>query len=168
MTAEALYPVRGLCRCGCGEPTDGGRDAHAQRAPFAFRIEDRGYVTPCWLWVGRYDRKGYGSVTRFKRHTGAHRLAYENLVGAIPEGLTIDHLCFVKGCVNPEHLEAVTFEENHRRWAESITHCKHGHEMTPENTRVGVQKGKYLRRTCRACHRASEARRRTARPKVTR
>lgn len=103
----------------------------------------------CWVYTG-YLNDGYGY------HGGklAHRLSYEELVGPIPEGLEIDHLCRNPPCVNPAHLEPVTRAENIRRRFALITHCKNGHEFTTENTRiVGV-----TQRKCRACAAAASAR----------
>lgn len=98
----------------------------------------------CWLWTG-YVLRGYG---RFES-TGAHRVAYELLVAPIPPGLHLDHLCRVTRCVNPSHLEPVTQAENNRRASAAQTHCKRGHEFTPENTyRIP---GRPSPRTCREC-----------------
>lgn len=93
----------------------------------------------CWLWTGPLDAQSYG------RHGAplAHRVVYELLVGPIPKGLTLDHLCRVRSCVNPDHLEPVTHAENVRRGKagevngdrqRNLTHCKRGHEYTPEST----------------------------------
>lgn len=73
----------------------------------------------CWLWLGSKDPRGYGVCYRAPgRSTTVHRDAYEHLVGPIPEGLTLDHLCRTRACVNPAHLEPVTLLENVRRgWA---------------------------------------------------
>lgn len=74
--------------------------------------------TGCWLWMGATQSRGYGHLRVCDRDTLAHRFSYEHYVGAIPDGLTIDHLCCVSVCVNPAHLEPVTREENIRRsWA---------------------------------------------------
>lgn len=100
----------------------------------------------CWLWMGTRGPSGYGYYSGRR----AHRLSYEDMVGPIPDGLVMDHLCRNPPCVNPAHLEPVTTLENTRRgiW-HTKTHCVRGHEFTPENTRLdnGVH------RVCRACDR---------------
>jgi len=70
---------------------------------------------PCWLWTGYRDKFGYGYMGIASKPIGVHRVAWEILVGPIPDGLTIDHLCRNTSCVNPEHLEPVTNSENIRR-----------------------------------------------------
>src|SRR6266850_8435097 len=105
-------------------------------------------ISGCWLWQGAKHPKGYGSFHAGpKQHgAGAHRVAWELCRGPIPEGLTIDHLCKVKHCVNPAHLEPVTARENTLRSDNPAmqnaraTHCVDGHEWTAENTlRQGPQ-----------------------------
>lgn len=80
---------------------------------------DTSHRSGCWVWIGKRDRDGYGnfsfSVGGRRMWWLAHRMAYEIARGPIPAGLTIDHLCFNKPCVNPWHLEPVTNEENIRR-----------------------------------------------------
>ncbi len=110
-------------------------------------------ASECWLWTAARYPNGYGTIRidgTPGRMVSAHRLAYEKLIGPIPEGLEIDHLCRQRSCVNPAHLEPVTHAENVRRMGAAITHCKRGHEFTPENTRR--HEG---RRRCRACLLAS-------------
>lgn len=113
----------------------------------------------CWLWLGARADTGYGHVRRSKdgmvREVLAHRHAYATLRGPIPTGMDIDHLCRVRHCVNPDHLEPVTRRENLLRspfTRASIrsrqTHCVHGHPFDEENTRW--YRGT---RTCRACSR---------------
>ena len=93
----------------------------------------------CWLWTGSIDGVGYGRIWNGIKMTGAHRVVYELLVGPIPDGLQLDHLCRVRHCVNPSHLEPVTCRENLLRGvgvsakAARQTHCIHGHELTEEN-----------------------------------
>ena len=69
----------------------------------------------CWIWRGARDDKGYGSLGINGKILRAHRVSYEWLIGPIPEGLVLDHLCRVPPCVNPAHLEPVTQGENSRR-----------------------------------------------------
>lgn len=102
----------------------------------------------CWKWT-RCLIRGYGQVCYKGRRWRVPRLTWELLVGPIPEGLTIDHLCRNTTCVNPEHLEPVTMAENHRRRALAVTHCPKGHAYTSENTYV-CKRGM---RSCRECKR---------------
>ena len=111
----------------------------------------------CWLWTAKQNGKGYGKFTVGRRSLGqrrdiyAHRFAYELLVGSIPDGLQLDHLCRVRNCVNPAHLEPVTPGENTRRGGPaSKTRCDYGHEFTPENTYRQPSTG---RRSCLKCRR---------------
>lgn len=96
----------------------------------------------CWLWGGVTGSAGYGSVYIDGRQVAVHRFAYELLVGPIPTGMQLDHLCRVRHCVRPDHLEPVTLAENVLRGVGTSavnarkTHCKRGHEFTPENTKV--------------------------------
>lgn len=121
------------------------------------------YVSPepnsgCWLWTGS-GTYGYGTIGRGKRiemKVIAHRLSYELHIGPIPEGLVLDHLCRVRCCVNPQHLEPVTNEENIRRgeagkYQSRRTHCPSGHEYSPENTQIH----RATHRLCKACHKVN-------------
>lgn len=91
----------------------------------------------CWLWTGPVMTSGYGYTSYRGRKEGAHRLSYRLFVGDIGLGLQTDHLCQIKLCVNPEHLEIVTQAENLRRRVPNQharkTHCLRGHELIPEN-----------------------------------
>lgn len=122
----------------------------------------------CWIWNGS-TRRGYGQFSfEHTINTAAHRFAYEQLVGPIPEGLTIDHLCKNRLCVNPTHLEVVTRGENTLRGDSPFsinarkTHCPKGHPLTEDNLCRSVLKiGKRSCRTCRNIHaKAYQARRR--------
>jgi len=72
-------------------------------------------VAGCWEWAGTRQPSGYGAIYVEGRILRTHRVSYELLVGPIPEGLHLDHLCRNKACFNPEHLEPVTHVENMRR-----------------------------------------------------
>lgn len=113
----------------------------------------------CWLFAGYKNELGYGQIfTYINQKQGyqyAHRVAYENFVGEIPTGLVIDHLCKVRHCINPLHLEPVTLRVNTLRGDGVLantrkTKCPVGHDYTAENT--------YVRKTgwrqCRECKRA--------------
>jgi hypothetical protein len=82
-----------------------------------FRKVTMARAEECWLWTGALT-KGYGAFRNSGKRYEAHRWAYEFLRGEIPSGLTIDHLCREKTCVNPWHLELVTRQENARRSCE--------------------------------------------------
>ena len=134
--------------------------------------------TGCWLWAG-YLKDGYGSIHNGRKREGAHRRIYKDFVGPIPNGMEIDHLCFVPRCVNPAHLEAVTREENqwraieHRRRSGNPrppladrnarkTHCKRGHPLSGDNLRL-IPSG----RQCKACKLMLDRRRNRKKVKVT-
>ena len=88
----------------------------------------------CWLWTGSGTLDGYGQLYVDGRKNYVHRISYEIHVGRVPDGLVLDHLCRVRRCVNPAHLEAVTNRENVLRGAiPSSTVCVNGHERTAGN-----------------------------------
>lgn len=122
-------------------------------------------LTGCWLWSASVDRCGYGRIGVGSRKDGsrtnglAHVVAFELFSGPVPEGKQLDHLCRVRCCVNPAHLEPVTWQENLRRGISQkelgarVTHCPQGHEYTPENTRLCRKGGGRYTRGCRICGR---------------
>lgn len=117
----------------------------------------------CWEWEGACYPSGYGHF----RVTGyAHRFAYQALVGAIPKGLVIDHLCRNRACVRPEHLECVPGEVNILRGVGAPaqnarkTHCVRGHEFNSENTHYSRGKNGRTHRHCRVCRRIYDRQRR--------
>jgi hypothetical protein len=105
----------------------------------------------CWIYTGPKFKNGYGRFYYPDNGQFAHRFSYEHFNGSIPKGLQIDHLCMNKLCVNPEHLEAVTLQENIRRFNKTRTHCKRGHEFTKENTYL-KNGNKRICRICNAMH----------------
>jgi len=130
-----------------------------ERLSRAVRIDEAG----CWRWGLRRDRDGYGriTVTRDGRPHGelAHRVAFAEWCGSIPPGLEVDHLCRVRDCIRPDHLEAVTGPVNKARrvGADTATlgafnglktHCPDGHPYDEANTYVAPASGF---RNCRAC-----------------
>lgn len=110
--------------------------------------------TGCWLWAAGTDTCGYGKFRRSSdgRKRMAHRVSYEALVGPIPSGLELDHLCRTPACVNPEHVEPVTHAENMRRGlsGELKKQCPRGHVYDEANTFLKTNGG----RACRECSRA--------------
>lgn len=109
----------------------------------------------CWLWMGATQSRGYGSVVIDGHGWLAHRAVWTYLVGEIPDGLTLDHLCLVKRCVNPLHIDVVSAVENKRRETSSRTHCLRGHALSGNNLRINGNG----HRSCRECARQSNARR---------
>ena len=137
--------------------------------------------TGCWLWAGADDgRHGYG---RFRHHglgtPQAHRVSYILHKGPVPDGLTLDHKCRQRACVNPDHLEPVTRIENIRRGAyrkglalgghangqrqRGRTHCKRGHELNAANTRHCITAAGTPGRQCKRCHAIRERERQASR-----
>lgn len=112
----------------------------------------------CWLWTGYCDPAGYGRVGVFGRASErVHRVTYRAFVGPISSGLEIDHLCRVRACCNPQHLEAVEHRINVLRGrggaaenAAKVT-CKRGHPFDETNTVIYVRPSGRTFRSCRAC-----------------
>ena len=117
-------------------------------------------TTSCWLWKGAISSgSGYGNFWVDGKYRNAHAVGYELLVGPIPNGLEIDHLCRVRRCVNPAHLEPVTHAVNMHR-GESLsginsrkTHCKRGHLLQGQN--LYVIKGREGRQ-CKECRKLAQ------------
>lgn len=111
----------------------------------------------CWVWTRSKDIGGYGRVTWYGKGMPVHRAYLIDLGRNVPEGMTVDHLCRVRACANPDHLEVVTNRENILRGFgppavnARKTCCKNGHEFTNENTSIRPNGGRY----CRACWRAT-------------
>lgn len=118
----------------------------------------------CWLWTAN-TTNGYGRFSMDHRAVRAHRFSYQQIIGAIPEDLEIDHLCRKKSCCNPIHLEAVTHKENMRRAGlagvgkrnRDKTHCPQGHPYDDENTYHRPGGGRH----CQKCQRARTRKRKT-------
>ena len=130
------------------------RASLAERLPPRTRVDA---TSGCWLWVGTKTGDGYGQIQADNRLLYVHRVSYEAHVGAIPPGMVIDHLCRVRACLNPEHLEVVTRGVNNLRGVGCMavnaarTRCVNGHDYTPENTYI--RPGGAGHRDCRQCKR---------------
>lgn len=134
--------------------------ANTRRTPLEVRLwakVARGGPDDCWPWTASRTPKGYGRVNAGGRHgrrLQAHRVVYELVVGPIPEGHDIDHLCENKACCNPKHLEPVTRQDNMLRFHGQRTRCKEGHPLdgvmrgTMKNGTPGIW------RYCLTCSRA--------------
>jgi hypothetical protein len=110
----------------------------------------------CWPWNAAVSNLGYGRFGNGTHGTTyAHRIAYLAIVGGIPDGLELDHLCRNRRCINPAHLEPVTHRQNIQRGkTATATHCVNGHAFTPENTHLRPRGA----RQCRACNRENQRR----------
>lgn len=125
-------------------------------------------TSSCWLWCAARARNGYGLFNFNGQMRTVHRVAHERWKGPIPPGLTIDHLCRNRACVNPDHLEVVSQRENVRRGLVSAlrpqrVECRNGHRMDPGNRYMVKSRTGRPRMECRACHLASMARYRAKR-----
>jgi hypothetical protein len=127
------------------------------------------HLGPCWLWTGADNKHGYGKFYLDGHYLPAHQVAYTWLVKPVPDGCELDHMCRVRACVNPAHLDPVTHLENvqrgtaseaqTRRWA-SMTTCLSGkHPWIPENISTAGDGT----RTCKLCRREAERRKRMRR-----
>lgn len=133
-----------------------GKWAPEKRSTIEKLLRDHVAVTEtCWIWTGALKEKGYGQVSWQGKNKRAHKLFYECFKGPVKDGLVLDHLCRVRRCVNPDHLEAVTPKVNSERgyWA-SKTHCIRGHELAGDN----LYRNPDGNRHCRACRAFREGR----------
>lgn len=147
-------------------------DTPATRRPYADVrwLQERVVVSVngCWLWRNGLDSNGYGVVRTSASRTPAHRYVYEALVGAIPKKLQLDHLCRQRRCVNPDHLQPVTQQENILRGtspaaiAARQNSCIHGHPFTGSN--LFIDSAGFRR--CRTCQRQRDRRRAPRRRKA--
>jgi hypothetical protein len=112
----------------------------------------------CWPWLGAATEEGYSlfavrDADGHQHNTTASRELYKQCVGDVPDEWEVDHRCRFRRCMNRRHLEAVPLRVNRQRRNEAKTHCRHGHEYTPENTRWQMSRG-YWGRVCRSCENA--------------
>lgn len=127
-TAYAPEIPDGYCHCGCGQKTNPARFNNTRRRTVAgepqrfllgHHVSKPRYLiepeTGCWIWQRLVDKHGYGQLREGGKGYLAHRYYYERVIGPIPEGMQLDHLCRNRKCVNPDHLEPVTNTENQRR-----------------------------------------------------
>lgn len=118
----------------------------------------------CWTWRGSQDRHGYGHARVVGENVLVHRFAYAISRGPIPEGMTVDHLCFNTICVNPDHLRLLTHSENAANQQSTVdppAYCPRGHEYTEENTywnRHASSPNRRPTRYCRTCNREAQRR----------
>lgn len=127
------------------------------RLPERFWVKCAPSDDGCWRWHGSRMRNGYGQIRMGRRIESAHRVAFQALVGPIPDGYDADHLCRNRECVNPAHIQPVTRSENVRRgdapkllraYNLGKTHCPSGHAYSAANT--VIYSGKRVCRQCRA------------------
>jgi hypothetical protein len=147
-----MYKRMPCVRCGRPKPPGLGRRVCELCSPID-AIWPRLEIGPggCWIWTGDHVCDGYG---RWGSEL-VHRMVYQFLIVDIPEDLDLDHLCLVKLCANPWHLEPVTRGENSRRKWAIYTHCRNGHEFTEQNTYVDPSDGT---RSCRICTASAQRR----------
>lgn len=134
--------------------------AQVTRDPMERFLEKVDKTGDCWLWTASTTPAGYGEFSYQCRNVYAHRWLFEQTQGPIPAGHDLDHLCRVRSCVNPAHLEPVTRRVNTARGTNKAAnailtnHCWAGHEFTEENTQIGTGGG----RRCKTCKADSQRR----------
>lgn len=107
----------------------------------------------CWLWRGCKTPGGYGHSSLNGKATVAHRVAYQLIVGPIPEGMDLDHLCRNRACVNPAHLDPVTRRQNLVRGVKARG-CVNGHQYSKSGWSFVKRASGRIERRCKICHRA--------------
>lgn len=129
------------------------RPALRERILAKVAVDSRG----CWRWQGFLNNKGYGQVRGQSGTQMVHVATYEEWIGPIPDGLTVDHLCRVRDCCNPKHLEPVTHQVNLLR-GDTVTarhaaktHCPQGHPYSGVNLIIRQRAPGRTGRECRAC-----------------
>lgn len=169
---EAKYRAKGFCSTHYDRMRERGTTVplFKWKAPAYERVMDKVVAGPgnCWICTIKNKVDGYVKISEKGKHRRAHVVVYEHHKGLVPAGLELDHLCRVRACVNPDHLEAVTHSVNMQRapWdyearlpglleagrkkRAAITACPHGHPYTEDNS--GFRP--CGRRYCRTCNRA--------------
>jgi hypothetical protein len=143
-----------------GIPTAGRRGTPQERFEAKYvRLTESG----CWAWTACISKAGYAKFGDGLKVRPAHIWSYEQKKGKVPQGLELDHLCRVRCCVNPDHLEAVTHKVNMTRgiaaeklaeYFNTITHCPQGHEYSGENTAFSLSaNSESSRKYCKECKR---------------
>lgn len=153
--------ARGWCKLHYYRWNRNGDPLATKRAELDLTVDERFWnrlretADGCWEWAEYVDEKGYGRFWDGSRTIRAHQYSYSALVGDVPAGLELDHLCRNRRCANPYHLDPVTHAVNMARSDNILlanaakSHCLRGHEFTPENTYAKNDGG----RQCRACDR---------------
>lgn len=137
-----------------------------KQRPAEERFWEKVDAADCWEYRGAIKDNGYGNFCPHRSRTMlAHRFAWETLVGPIPEGMTLDHMCLNRRCVNPDHLRVMSARENtlagHSEAALNArkTRCANGHELAGKNLRIRADGSRACRLCCRRWNREAKARR---------
>jgi hypothetical protein len=162
LVSQQIMPAAQICTEATHGDTIHGVFTEKQLASFWRKVNKNGpipperpHLTPCWIWTGTKLSEGYG----LWRQIMAHRQSYLIAGGSIPDKFTIDHLCRVRICVNPDHLEAVTRGENVRRGnslpivTSRTKRCQRGHDLSDERN---VRNSTQGRRRCLICRRLTQ------------